>query len=224
MAKKKIEIKDLFRVYKTSKLEVIALRGIDLDIEEGKIVTILGPSGCGKTTLLNLIGGLDRPTAGSIMVDGQNIVKYSDNELVKYRREKIGFVFQFFNLVSTLSAQENIELPMRLSGTKSRLIKKRTQELLEIVNMKVRAKHKPDELSGGEQQRVAIAMALANEPEIILADEPTGELDTETGQDVLNLFKRLNRKRKITEIIVTHDQRISNIADMKFNISDGKIV
>jgi putative ABC transport system ATP-binding protein len=224
MVENKIEIKDLFRVYQTKNLEVIALRGIDIDIQEGKIVTITGPSGCGKTTLLNLIGGLDRPTAGSILVDGENIIKYSDNELVKYRREKIGFVFQFFNLVPTLTAQENIELPFRLSGSSGKIIKERTKELLELVKMESRANHKPDELSGGEQQRVAIAMALANNPEIILADEPTGELDTETGQDVLKIFRRLNRKQKITEIIVTHDQRISKIADVKLNISDGKIV
>ncbi len=224
MVKNKIEIKDLIRVYKTRKLEVIALRGIDLEIKEGKIVTITGPSGCGKTTLLNLIGGLDRPTAGSIQVDGENIVNYSEKELIKYRRQKIGFVFQFFNLIPTLTAKENIELPLRLSGSSSKLIKERTTELLEMVNIEARSQHKPEELSGGEQQRIAIAMALANKPEIILADEPTGELDTETGQEVLNLFKRLNRKQKLTEVIVTHDQRISKIADEKFNISDGKIV
>jgi putative ABC transport system ATP-binding protein len=224
MAKNKIEIKDLIRVYKTRKLEVIALRGIDLEIKSGKIVTITGPSGCGKTTLLNLIGGLDQPTAGSIRVDGENIVDYSEKELITYRRQKIGFVFQFFNLIPTLTAQENIELPLRLSSSSGKYIKERTSELIEMVNIGARSKHKPEELSGGEQQRVAIAMALANNPEIILADEPTGELDTETGQEVLNLFKRLNKKQKLTEIIVTHDQRISNIADIKFNISDGKIV
>ena len=224
MVKNKIEIRDLIRVYKTRKLEVIALRGIDLDIKEGKIVTITGPSGCGKTTLLNLLGGLDRPTAGSITVDGENIVDYSEKELINYRRQKIGFVFQFFNLIPTLTAKENIELPLRLSSSSGKFIKERTTELIEMVNIGARAKHKPEELSGGEQQRVAIAMALANNPEIILADEPTGELDTETGQEVLKLFKRLNRKQKLTEVIVTHDQRISNIADVKFNISDGKIV
>ena len=219
-----IVIKDLIRVYKTGKSEVIALRGLNLTVGRGKIVTIMGPSGCGKTTLLNLLGGLDRPTAGSITVEGRNIVHYSEAELMKHRREMVGFVFQFFNLVPTLTAQENIELPLRLSGVPGSEMKSRVAELLQLVNLEERKTHKPDELSGGEQQRVAIAVALANRPKILLADEPTGELDTKTGHEVLEIFKRLNRKQNITEIIVTHDQRITNVADVVLKISDGLIV
>jgi putative ABC transport system ATP-binding protein len=219
----KIELKDLMRVYKTGKSEVIALRGVNLDVKEGEIITIMGPSGCGKTTLLNLIGGLDRPTAGTIVIDGQNIVNLSDAELVRYRRDRIGFVFQFFNLVPTLSAYENVELPLRLSGKPVSYRESRVDELLELVNMKDRAVHKPDELSGGEQQRIALATALANDPEIILADEPTGELDTKTGREVLQLFKTLRDKFNKTEIIVTHDLRISEFADRSLTIIDGMI-
>jgi putative ABC transport system ATP-binding protein len=219
----KIVVKDLMRVYKTGKSEVIALRGLNLDVEEGEIVTIMGPSGCGKTTLLNLIGGLDRPTAGSIMVDGQNIVNFSDNELIRYRREDVGFVFQFFNLVPTLTTYENVELPLRLAGKSGSYRKERVEELLALVDMNERAKHKPDELSGGEQQRVALATALSNDPKVILADEPTGELDTKTGREVLQLFKTLRDKYHKTEIIVTHDLRISEFADRSLTIIDGLI-
>jgi putative ABC transport system ATP-binding protein len=219
----KIVVKDLMRVYKTGKSEVIALRGLNLDVEEGEIVTIMGPSGCGKTTLLNLIGGLDRPTAGSIMVDGQNIVNFSDNELIRYRREDVGFVFQFFNLVPTLTTYENVELPLRLAGKSGSYRKERVEELLALVDMNERAEHKPDELSGGEQQRVALATALSNDPKVILADEPTGELDTKTGREVLQLFKTLRDKYHKTEIIVTHDLRISEFADRSLTIIDGLI-
>ena len=218
-----IVVKDLIRVYKTGKSEVIALRGLNLNVNDGEIVAIMGPSGCGKTTLLNLIGGLDRPTAGSVTVDGQNIVNFSDNELVRYRREDVGFVFQFFNLVPTLTTYENIELPMRLAGKPGEYRKKRVDELLDLVNMKERAEHKPDELSGGEQQRVALATSLANDPKVILADEPTGELDTKTGREVLLLFKTLRDKYHKTEIIVTHDLRISEFADRSLTIIDGLI-
>jgi putative ABC transport system ATP-binding protein len=218
-----IVVKDLMRVYRTGKSEVIALRGLNLNVNDNEIIAIMGPSGCGKTTLLNLIGGLDRPTAGSILVDGQNIVNFQDSELVRFRREDVGFVFQFFNLVPTLTTYENIELPMRLAGKPGPLRKKRVEELLELVNMKERAEHKPDELSGGEQQRVALATALANDPKVILADEPTGELDTKTGREVLQLFKTLRDKYNKTEIIVTHDQRISEFADRSLTIIDGLI-
>ena len=219
----KIVVKDLMRVYKTGKSEVIALRGLNLNIKEGEIVTIMGPSGCGKTTLLNLLGGLDRPTAGSINMNGHNIVDFSDAELVRFRRDKIGFVFQFFNLVPTLTAYENIELPLRLAGKPGPYREKKVAELLELVDMNDRAVHRPDELSGGEQQRVALATALANDPEVILADEPTGELDTKTGREVLQLFKSLRDKYNKTEIIVTHDLRISEFADRSLTIIDGLI-
>lgn len=220
----RIVTKDLIRVYRTGKSEVIALRGLDLTIEDKEVVAIKGPSGCGKTTLLNLIGGLDRPTAGSIVVDRANIVYFTDPELVKYRRERVGFVFQFFNLVPTLTAKENVQLPMRLAGKTSEQRKKRTNDLLELVKMHDRASHKPDELSGGEQQRIAIAVALANDPPLILADEPTGELDTETGKQMLDLFHSLNTQFGKTVIIVTHDERISAVAHRTLEIEDGAIV
>ena len=218
-----IVVKDLIKVYKTGKSEVIALRGLDCSIKQSEVLAIMGPSGCGKTTLLNIIGGLDRPTAGSIMLDGVNLVDLNDANLVKHRREKVGIVFQFFNLVPTLTALENIELPMRLAGRNGDHMKKRSEELLKLVGMEPRANHKPDELSGGEQQRIGIAVALANDPPILLADEPTGELDTATGQQILHLFKQLKDDYRKTIIIVTHDQRIGQIADTVMRIVDGKI-
>ncbi len=219
----KIVVRDLMKVYKTGKLEVIALRGANMDVREGEVLAIMGPSGCGKTTLLNLIGGLDRPTAGSIQVDGTLISELADDQMVQYRRDKVGFVFQFFNLVSSLTAEENVELPMRMAGKPQAYREKRVSELLEAVAMRSRRDHKPDELSGGEQQRVAIAAALANDPPILLADEPTGELDTQTGSEILDLFKKLKEEYGKTEIVVTHDKRVGRIADRALRIEDGLI-
>lgn len=216
-------MKDLIKVYKIGKSEVIALRGLDCTIKEGQVLAIMGPSGCGKTTLLNIIGGLDRPTAGSVKIDGVNLVDLNDAELVKHRRERVGIVFQFFNLVPTLTAKENIELPMRLAAKSSAHMKERTDSLLKLVDMLPRADHKPDELSGGEQQRIGLATALANDPPILLADEPTGELDTVTGHQILLLLKRLRDEYKKTVVIVTHDKRIGEIADTVMTIVDGKI-
>ena len=216
-----IRTKDLIKVYKTGKLEVIALRGVDLEIGEGEIAAIRGPSGCGKTTLLNLLGGLDRPTAGQIEVSGVNVAQLPEAELVRYRRSRVGVVFQFFNLVPTLTAEENVELPMRLSG---KVVGGRTMELLKLVGMERRAAHKPDELSGGEQQRVAIAMALANDPPLLLADEPTGELDSKTGQEVLSLFHDLSKEQGKTLVIVTHEAAVSHIADREIDMIDGRVV
>ncbi|MDH4123275.1 MAG: ABC transporter ATP-binding protein [Thermoplasmata archaeon] len=218
-----IVVKDLIKVYKIGRSEVIALRGLDCTIKGGEILAIMGPSGCGKTTLLNIIGGLDRPTAGSVKVNGVNLVNLSPDGLVRHRRENVGIVFQFFNLVPTLTARENIELPMRLAGKDSNYMKTRTDELLKLVAMETRSKHKPDEMSGGEQQRIGLAVALANDPPILLADEPTGELDTTTGHQILLLFKQLRDTLSKTIVIVTHDQRIGQIADTIMTIVDGKI-
>jgi putative ABC transport system ATP-binding protein len=218
-----IVIKDLIKVYKTGKSEVIALRGLDCTIDAGRVLAIMGPSGCGKTTLLNIIGGLDRPTAGSVTIDGENLVNLSDADLVTHRRERVGIVFQFFNLVPTLTARENIELPMRLAGKSGGEMKERSDTLLKLVGMEDRQKHKPDALSGGEQQRIGIATALANDPPIILADEPTGELDSDTGHQILLLFKKLRDDYKKTVVIVTHDHRIGQIADKVMTIVDGRI-
>ncbi len=219
-----IRTKDLIKVYRTGKSEVIALRGLDMQVADGELVAVQGPSGCGKTTLLNLLGGIDRPTAGRIEVDGSNLVDLGDGDLVKYRLARVGFIFQFFNLVPTLTAEENVELPLRLAGKGPSIRAKRRKELLELVGMTQRASHRPDELSGGEQQRIAIGVALANDPPLLLADEPTGELDTKTGQEVLDLFRRLNQEFKKTIVVVTHDARVSHIAHRVLEIQDGKIM
>ncbi len=220
----KIVTKDLIKVYRTGKSEVIALRGLDMQVDDGELIAVRGPSGCGKTTLLNILGGIDRPTAGRIEVNGSNLVDLTDGELVRYRLRQTGFVFQFFNLVPTLTAEENIELPMRLASTDGVARKARTKELLDLVGLAHRARHRPDEMSGGEQQRIAIAVALSNDPPLLVADEPTGELDTKTGQEVLNLFQRLNRDLKKTIVVVTHDSRVADIAHRTLDIRDGKIV
>ncbi|MEE9181089.1 MAG: ABC transporter ATP-binding protein, partial [candidate division NC10 bacterium] len=216
--------KDLMKVYRAGKSEVIALRGLEMKMADKELVAVQGPSGCGKTTLLNLVGGIDRPTAGRVEIDGANIVDYSEGELVRYRRDQVGFVFQFFNLVPTLTAGENIELPMRLANKPASHRKTRTKQLLQLVDLENRAVHRPDELSGGEQQRIAIAVALSNDPSLILADEPTGELDTENGQRVLDLFEVLNKDMGKTVLIVTHDQRVSEITRRILQIEDGKII
>ena len=220
----KIVTKDLIKVYRTGKSEVIALRGLDMQVDDGELIAVRGPSGCGKTTLLNILGGIDRPTAGRIEVNGSNLVDLTDGELVRYRLRQTGFVFQFFNLVPTLTAEENIELPMRLASRDGVARKARTKELLDLVGLAHRGRHRPDEMSGGEQQRIAIAVALSNDPPLLVADEPTGELDTKTGQEVLNLFQRLNQDLKKTIVVVTHDSRVADIAHRTLDIRDGKIV
>ncbi|MDP6155220.1 MAG: ABC transporter ATP-binding protein [Candidatus Thermoplasmatota archaeon] len=218
-----IEIEDLIKVYKSKALEVVALRGLYMAVEKGEIVAIMGPSGSGKTTLLNILGGLDIPTAGTVIVNGGSLTGFTEKEMVKYRRDGVGFVFQFFNLVPTLNAWENIELPLRFAGVGGKKRTTRVDYLIDLVGLKSRRGSKPDELSGGEQQRIAMAVALANDPELILADEPTGELDTETGKQVLSIFKDLKEKYGKTIIIVTHDERVAQIADKMCTIVDGTI-
>lgn len=219
-----IAIKDLIKVYKMGKLEVIALRGLDATFPEGRVTLVRGPSGCGKTTLLNLVGGLDRPTAGSIELDGVNLSHLDDAALVKYRREKVGFVFQFFNLVPVLTAAENVELPMRIAGIAAKDRGERRTELLESVGLTKHAGQRPDELSGGEQQRVAIAVALANDPPLLLADEPTGELDSENAATVFDLLRVASRERGKTVLLVSHDPQAPECADIRFDIADGRIL
>ncbi len=216
-----IEIEHLIKVYRRGKIEVIAIRDVSLQIGDGEMVMLVGPSGSGKTTFLHLLGGIDRPTAGKIVVNGENIALFNDKELTEYRRKKVGMVFQFFNLVPTLTALENVMLPMQFAGVVENK-KERAQELLELVGMGHREKHYPDEMSGGEQQRVAIAVALANDPPLILADEPTGELDTESGLNIIKVFKKLNDAGK-TIIIATHDLRLLDYATRVLKIEDGKI-
>lgn len=223
------DVVELRKVVKTYDLggdiKVDALRGIDLTIKRGEFVSIMGPSGCGKSTLLNIIGGLDSPTSGQVVIDGIDITHMSERELAHIRREKIGFVFQFFNLVPLLTALENVQIPMIFAGKYSNAeIKERAIELLRLVGLEHRLNHRPTQMSGGEQQRVAIARALANEPSIILADEPTGNVDRETGWKIIRLMKILNETLGQTFIIVTHDPDIAHISKRIVHMLDGKVI
>ncbi len=217
-----INLVSLTRQYRMGPTLVSAVAGIDLQISRGDAVALVGPSGSGKSTLLNLIGGLDRPTSGEIWVDGENIARASDRRLVEHRRTRIGFVFQSFNLLPQRTALENVELPMMVGGLPPRERQARARELLEKMGLGQRTGHKPSELSGGEQQRVAIARALANKPSILLADEPTGNLDSATGTEVMRLLTDLNAEG-LTLIIVTHDMSVAAYAGKIIRLRDGKI-
>jgi putative ABC transport system ATP-binding protein len=203
---------------------VTALNDIDLDIPKGELVSIIGPSGSGKSTLLNLIGGLDRPTRGHITLDGERLDGLSDDGLTAVRRDKIGFIFQFFNLLPSLSCLENVSLPLHLRGWPRGKIEGRARELLSLVQLGARIDHLPDELSGGERQRVAIARALSVFPPILLADEPTGNLDTHTGADILNLIRDVHTRLGATILIVTHDMSVASTCQRTVTIRDGRIV
>lgn len=216
-----IDCENLVKIYKTAEIEVVALQGLDLIVEKGEVMAIIGNSGSGKSTLLNMLGGLDRPTAGKLMVDGKNLLKISQKELMKYKRETVGFVWQnnARNLIPYLTALENVELPMIINGRNKR---DRALELLEMVGMSHRKNNKLHQLSGGEQQRVAIAIALANNPKLLLADEPTGAVDTKTASQILDVFRELNRTVGVTIVIVTHDRQISKKVDRVVAIRDGR--
>ena len=214
---------NLSKIYKRRSIDVVALKDVSLQISEAQIVCIMGPSGSGKTTLLNIIGGIDRPTSGNVLIGNTDITKFSETQITRFRLEKIGFVFQFYNLFPTLTASENVELPLILANKPKQIREKRVGDLLEIVGMKQRADHKPDELSGGEQQRVAIARALVNDPTLILADEPTGDLDSENAVAFMELVKELNKKQNQTFLIVTHDPLVSNECDKIYAIRDGRL-
>lgn len=216
-----LEFRGITKDYRLGKTVVRALRGLDLEIEEGEVIAIMGPSGSGKSTLMHIVGALDTPTGGTAFLDGQDLQQLKERELVALRGKKVGFVFQTFNLIQTLSAQRNVELPMIFQGIRKGERARRARELLTKVGLADRVKHKPNELSGGERQRVAIARALANDPEIILADEPTGNLDTESGTPVLEMLKRLSVKDGKTVIIVTHDPDAAAIADRIVRLRDG---
>ena len=200
---------------------VPALRGVDLKIYEGEFIAIVGPSGSGKTTLLNMLGLLDRPTAGQIYVDGMEVSSLNDNQLSEIRLRKIGFIFQYYNLMPILTALENVEMPMVLAGLPKKERIKRAKELLKAVGLERFIRHKPNEMSGGQQQRVAIARALANNPSIVLADEPTGNLDTKTSEEIIKLLGRINREKGTTLVVVTHDPDIAEKAHRILQIRDG---
>lgn len=219
-----LALKEVTKDYKLGKVVVHALRGLDLTIERGEIVAIMGPSGSGKSTLMHILGCIDVPTAGEAAIEGTQIKSLNERQLVALRGRKIGFVFQTFNLMQTLSAQQNVELPMIFQGINRRERAQRAVELLANVGLADRVHHRPNELSGGERQRVAIARALANDPEILLADEPTGNLDSESGETILNLLKRLSVEDGRTVIIVTHDPDAAAIAGRIVRLRDGRVV
>ncbi|THF74068.1 ABC transporter ATP-binding protein [Cohnella fermenti] len=216
-----IQCDGLVKIYKAADLEVVALQGLDLQVGNGELMAIIGNSGSGKSTLLNMLGGLDKPSAGKLLVDGQDLLAFKERDLVRYKRSTVGFVWQnnARNLIPYLTALENVELPMLLKGKRRRL---RALELLEAVGLGQRKHNRLSELSGGEQQRTAIAIALANEPRLLLADEPTGSLDTKTSDQVLELFRTLNRSMGITIVIVTHDPLLARKVDRVVQIRDGK--
>jgi len=217
---------ELIQVSKSfdGKKNVTALQGIDLQIARGEMTAIIGPSGSGKSTLLNLIGGLDRPTAGEIHIDGQTLSKLSDDDLTRVRRDKIGFIFQFFNLLPSLTCLENVSLPLHLRGWTKAKAHERARELLELVQLDQRLEHLPDELSGGERQRVAIARALSVYPPILLADEPTGNLDTQTGGEILKLIRDVHERMQATVLVVTHDMTVAGSCARTISLRDGRIV
>jgi len=216
-----IELENVTKVYRMGKIDVYALNGVSLSIKEGEMVSIIGASGSGKSTLLNVIGCLDRPTSGEYFLDGADVSRFNDNKLAELRNREFGFVFQEFNLLSRASAIANVELPLVYSGVRNK--RQRTMEALERVGLGARAKHKPTELSGGEQQRVAIARALVNNPAVILADEPTGNLDSASTAEIIKIFHRLNQEG-ITVVIVTHEMEIASQTQRIVRLFDGKVV
>lgn len=217
-----VEAVDLRKTYMLGKIPVEALRGVNLKVESGEFLSILGPSGSGKSTLLNLVGALDKPTAGKLSIDGVDVSTLNDNQLADLRL-RIGFVFQFFNLIPRFTAKDNVELAMSIKGSNKSERTKRAQELLETVGLKDRTNHKPTELSGGQQQRVAIARALANSPRFLLMDEPTGNIDSKTAREVLNLIKKINEDG-VTIVMVTHDQRLALEGERTVQMFDGVII
>jgi putative ABC transport system ATP-binding protein len=218
-----VKVKDLVKVYSTGKIEVQALRGLNVNIKEGELIAIIGPSGSGKTTLLNIVGGLDKATAGTVQVGDKNVTSMSVGELVNFRRKMVGHIFQNLNLIPTLTAEENIEFSMVAAGVSRGKRRERVNELLETVGLTDRAHHKPEELSGGEQQRIAIAAALANDAPVLLADEPTGELDTVTAKCVVDYLVKVNNNLGKTIIMVTHDPSVARAAHRILRIEDGVI-
>jgi putative ABC transport system ATP-binding protein len=217
-----VEAINVTKTYMLGKVPVEALRGVNLRVETGDFVSILGPSGSGKSTMLNLIGALDKPTSGTLLIDGVDISKLNDNQLAELRL-KIGFVFQFFNLIPRLTARANVELAMSIANVSGAERKKRAEDLLTTVGLKDRINHNPAELSGGQQQRVAIARALANNPKFLLLDEPTGNVDSKTASEVLTLIKKLNVENKVSIIMVTHDQHLAREATRTVQMFDGEI-
>lgn len=215
--------RNLRKTYLLGKVEVHALRGVDMEVLPGEFIAIMGPSGSGKSTLLNLIGGLDKPTSGELIIEGRNIAKMSDRELTNLRRKRLGYIFQFYNLLPMLNVYQNVELPLIMNKVPRGERKRRVLQMLKLVNLEHRINAKIETLSGGEQQRVAIARALVINPAIVLADEPTGDLDSTTGEKIMALLAELNRKLRTTIIMVTHNPRDASYAQRIFHLRDGRI-
>lgn len=219
-----IEVKNLYKIYRVGEEKVRALNGVDFTINKGEFCSIVGTSGSGKSTLLNMLAGLEHPTTGEIIIAGEHMETKSENQLVKFRREHIGFIFQSFNLMPTMNAIENVALPLTFQGMDKKTRNKKAIEVLKMVALTKHIKHRPTQMSGGQQQRVGVARALVVEPEIIFADEPTGNLDSNTSQEVMELMKKVVREKKQTLVMVTHDNYLASFADRIFHIKDGKII
>lgn len=219
-----IRVRNLYKLYRVGDEVVRALDGVDFDIYEGEFCAIVGTSGSGKSTLLNMLAGLEKPTKGTVVVGGQHIEKLSEDELVKFRRNHVGFIFQSFHLLGTLNALENVALPLSFRGEPKSVRLKKADQMLELVNLKKHKNHMPNQMSGGQQQRVGVARALVVEPKIIFADEPTGNLDSHTSKEVMELMQKVVKEQKRTLVMVTHDNHLASYADRVFHISDGKII
>lgn len=219
-----IEVKNLYKVYRIGQNKVYALNGVDMTVYKGEFCSIVGTSGSGKSTMLNMLAGLEKPTKGTIKIAGKHIEKLSENQLVRFRRDKVGFIFQSFNLLGTMNAVENVALPLSFRGVSKKYRLKKASAMLDLVGLKKQKKHKPNQMSGGQQQRVGVARALVVDPEIIFADEPTGNLDSHTSAEVMALMRKVVAEQNKTLIMVTHDNHLATFADRIFHIIDGKIV
>ncbi len=219
-----ISVRDLYKIYRVGETKVRALNGVSFTINRGDFCSIVGTSGSGKSTLLNMLAGLEKPTKGEIVIAGEHMERKTENQLVAFRREHIGFIFQSFNLMSTMNAIENVALPLTFQGMGKKSRNKKAEEMLDLVGLRKHKLHKPNQMSGGQQQRVGVARALVVEPEIIFADEPTGNLDSNTSVEVMNLMKRVSREKQQTLVMVTHDNYLAGFADLVLRIKDGKII
>lgn len=219
-----IQVKNLYKVFRVGNERVRALNGVDMTIYKGEFCAIVGTSGSGKSTMLNMLAGLEKPTKGEVIIAGQHLEKMSENQLVKFRREKVGFIFQSFNLLGTMNAIENVALPLTFRGVNKKVREEKAVKMLKLVGLPKHMKHRPSEMSGGQQQRVGVARALVLDPEIIFADEPTGNLDSNTSAEVLKLMRKVVQEQNQTMVMVTHDNHLAGFADRIFHIIDGKIV